>query len=61
MKSILRFDYVGRVSVVCTLFSGLLITNGATIQLLALGEDMKNRSLFPLIFAAREIAFLVFF
>ncbi|WP_169823153.1 hypothetical protein [Anaerobacillus alkalilacustris] len=45
----------------CTLFSGLLITNGATIQLLALGEDMKNRSLFPLIFAAREIAFLVFF
>lgn len=57
MTATTRFNYIGKVSVISVLLSGLLIMYASLIQILTLGTDVKTRSLFPLIVAAREIAF----
>ncbi|WP_332694758.1 GerAB/ArcD/ProY family transporter [Halalkalibacter lacteus] len=61
MTSVTRFNYVGKVSVVSIMVGGLLITFSQVIQIATLGEDVKNRTLFPLLSASREISVMGFF
>ncbi|KHF40411.1 GerAB/ArcD/ProY family transporter [Halalkalibacter okhensis] len=60
MTATTKFSHVGRVGAAAVAVSGLLITYANIIQVAALGVDLKTRTLFPLMTAAREILLLDF-
>ncbi|GAE24506.1 spore germination protein GerKB [Halalkalibacter wakoensis JCM 9140] len=60
MTATTKFSYVGKVGAAAVALSGLLITYANMIQITALGVDLKTRTLFPLMTAAREIMLLEF-
>ncbi|WP_088105352.1 GerAB/ArcD/ProY family transporter [Halalkalibacter urbisdiaboli] len=61
MTSVSRFTAAGKTSAAAIVVSGLLIVYSNVVQITTLGEDVRNRSIFPLMVAAREIALLEFF
>ncbi len=61
MASTNHISYVGKISVSSILCAGMLILLSDLIQITVLGVDLKGRSLFPLLVAAREINILGFF
>lgn len=56
-----RFNYAGKVSLFAVFVSGLLIIYAAVIQIITLGPDLKNRTIFPLLVATRDIRIMEFF
>ncbi|WP_216827729.1 GerAB/ArcD/ProY family transporter [Alkalihalobacterium elongatum] len=56
-----HFHYVRKVGVIAVILSGLLIAYSNVIQITTLGVDIKVRSSFPLLVAAREIEVFDFF
>ncbi|MDT8860659.1 spore germination protein [Alkalihalobacillus sp. MEB130] len=60
MTATTRFSHVGKVGATAIAISGLLITYANVIQIAALGVDLKVRTLFPLMTAAREIMLMEF-
>jgi spore germination protein KB len=60
MTSVTNFKYTGKVGAVAILLCGLLITYSNIIQVATLGVDLKVRTLFPLMTAAREIMLMDF-
>ncbi|MFC0559728.1 GerAB/ArcD/ProY family transporter [Halalkalibacter alkalisediminis] len=61
MTATTRFSHVGKVGVAAIVLSGLLISYSNIIQVTALGVDLKIRTLFPMMTAAREIRIMEFF
>ncbi|OIJ12242.1 hypothetical protein BKP37_14275 [Anaerobacillus alkalilacustris] len=61
ITSVSNLKYVGKVSVVSVLIAGVLIALSQLVQIAAVGEDIKNRTVFPLLSASREIFVLEFF
>ncbi|WP_332631548.1 GerAB/ArcD/ProY family transporter [Halalkalibacter flavus] len=60
MTATTRFSHVGKVGGAAVAASGLLIIYANVIQVAALGVDLKTRTLFPLMTAAREIMLMEF-
>ncbi|OLO39055.1 hypothetical protein BTR23_08295 [Alkalihalophilus pseudofirmus] len=56
-----HFKYVGKVGATAVVLSGLLITYSNMVQIATLGVDIKNRSNFPLLVAARKREVFDFF
>ncbi|KAA0550115.1 GerAB/ArcD/ProY family transporter [Bacillus sp. BGMRC 2118] len=52
--------YIRRVSIISLLAAGGLLVYASIVQIATLGFEMKNRSTFPLLSAAREISLLDF-
>jgi len=61
MTATTRFSHTGKVGVAAIVLSGLLITYSNIIQISVLGVDLKVRTFFPLMTAAREIRIMEFF
>jgi len=61
MTSTSNFSYAGKVGAIATMLAGILITYSNIIQITGLGVDLKIRTLFPLMTAAREIKLMDFF
>ncbi|WP_100408096.1 GerAB/ArcD/ProY family transporter [Bacillus solitudinis] len=61
MTSVSRINKTGMRGIAAVIISGLLIVYADLVQLTTLGENVKNRSLFPLLIAAREIVIMEFF
>ncbi|UII56468.1 spore germination protein [Cytobacillus spongiae] len=55
-----KFEKAMKVSIVAILITGVLLTYSSMVQILSLGHEMKERSNFPLLSAAREISLLNF-
>ncbi|ARK30701.1 GerAB/ArcD/ProY family transporter [Halalkalibacter krulwichiae] len=60
MTAVTRFTYTGKVGIAAIATSGILITFSNVIQVATLGVDLKVRTLFPLMTAAREIMLMQF-
>ncbi|GAE34264.1 GerAB/ArcD/ProY family transporter [Halalkalibacter akibai] len=61
MTSTSNFSYAGKVGAIAIMLAGILITYSNIIQITGLGVDLKIRTLFPLMTAAREIKLMDFF
>ncbi|MDF0725686.1 endospore germination permease [Cytobacillus sp. S13-E01] len=55
-----RFEYAGKVSMIAVFLSGLFLMYASMVEIATLGAEMKGRSNFPLLSAAREISLLDF-
>jgi spore germination protein KB len=60
MPYVSNAKYVGKVSVFSVLAAGGLLIYTSVVQITTLGFEMKNRSTFPLLSAAREVSLLDF-
>ncbi|OIJ20827.1 hypothetical protein BKP45_08430 [Anaerobacillus alkalidiazotrophicus] len=60
MSSVSNFKYVGKVSVISVIFAGVFIVLSQLFQIVTIGEEIKNRTMFPLLAASREIFVLEF-
>lgn len=60
MPYVTKTKYIRKVSVIGVLASGGLLVYSSVVQIATLGVQMKNRSTFPLLSAAREISLLDF-
>jgi spore germination protein KB len=60
MPNVSNAKYVGKVCMVSVLSAGGLLVYSSVVQITTLGYQMKNRSTFPLLSAAREVSLLDF-
>lgn len=55
-----QFNKAGKVSVITVLVSGMIIIYGTVIEIVTLGTEQLERTVFPLLSAARDISLLEF-
>ncbi|MGG0718076.1 endospore germination permease [Robertmurraya massiliosenegalensis] len=60
IPNVTQFKKAGKVSVVTVLVSGMIIIYGTIVEIATLGTEQMERSVFPLLSAARDISLLEF-